>query len=115
MLLVREAMYAVSNDPRGTAYGARILEPSMRLAGKTGTTQVRNISPQERESGVVENKDLERHLRDHALFVAYAPASAPRYAACVVVEHGGSGSRAAAPPVRDILRFIMERKRSGTA
>ena len=113
--LVREAMYAVSNDPRGTAYGARILQPSLRLAGKTGTTQVRSISVQERESGVIDNKDLQRHLRDHALFVAYAPASSPRYAACVVVEHGGSGSRAAAPPVRDILRFIQERERGSAA
>ena len=113
--LVRQAMHAVSNDPRGTAYGARILEPSMRLAGKTGTTQVRNISVQERASGVIKNEDLQRDLRDHALFVAYAPAALPRYAACIVVEHGGSGSRAAAPPVRDILRFIMQREREGAA
>ena len=115
LALVQEAMYAVSNNPRGTAYAARILDPAMRLAGKTGTTQVRNISAAEREGGVVKNKDLARHLRDHALFVAYAPASLPRYAACVVVEHGGSGSRAAAPPVRDILRFIMQRQRGSAA
>ena len=113
--VVQEAMHAVSNDPRGTAYRARILEPSMRLAGKTGTTQVRNISARERATGVVKNEHLRRELRDHALFVAYAPAASPRYAACVVVSHGGSGSRAAAPPVRDILRFVMQRERRGAA
>ena len=109
--VIREAMYAVSNDARGTAYGARIADPSMQIAGKTGTTQVRNISARERESGVIKNEDLQRDLRDHALFVGYAPADAPRYAVCVVVEHGGSGSKAAAPPARDILRFVMERER----
>lgn len=112
---IQEAMYAVSNLPGGTAYSSRIIDPEIRLAGKTGTTQVRNISVEERESGVIKNEDLLRSLRDHALFVAYAPTATPRYAVCIVVEHGGSGSRAAAPPARDIMRFVLERERSGAA
>lgn len=112
---VQEAMYAVSNLPGGTAYGSRIVDPEIRLAGKTGTTQVRNISVAERQIGVIKNEHLQRSLRDHALFVGYAPADSPHYAVCIVVEHGGSGSRAAAPPARDILRFVLERERSGAA
>ena len=110
---IQDSMHAVSNIPGGTAYGSRIIEPSMRLAGKTGTTQVRNISRQERRSGVIKNEHLARKLRDHALFVAYAPWNSPRYAVSIVVEHGGSGSRAAAPPARDILQFLLNRKRQG--
>ena len=108
---VQDAMYAVSNHQGGTAYGSRITDPLIQLAGKTGTTQVRNISVQERRSGVLKNEQLERKLRDHALFVAYAPSDSPRYAVSIVVEHGGSGSKAAAPPARDILQFLLTRKR----
>lgn len=112
---IQDSMYAVSNRPGGTAYGSRIIDPSMQLAGKTGTTQVRNISAQERRSGVIKNEQLARRLRDHALFVAYAPSNSPRYAVSIVVEHGGSGSRAAAPPARDILQFLLTRKRQSAA
>lgn len=103
LALIREGMDAVTNVRGGTAYAARIAEEGMRMAGKTGTSQVRNISVEERAAGVRDNEDLPRRLRDHALFIAYAPADAPRYAICVVVEHGGSGSKAAAPIARDIL------------
>ena len=106
---IQDSMYAVSNLSGGTAYGARIIDPSIQLAGKTGTTQVRNISAQERKSGVIKNEDLVRDLRDHALFVAYAPARSPHYAVSIVVEHGGSGSKSAAPPARDILSFLLDR------
>jgi penicillin-binding protein 2 len=75
----------------------------MVMAGKTGTSQVRNISAAEREAGVISNDDLPWNRRDHALFVGYAPYDAPRYAISVVVEHGGGGSTAAAPIARDIL------------
>ena len=67
--LVRKSMYAVSNHRRGTAYGSRIIEDSYRLAGKTGTSQVRNITAAEREAGVTKNEDLPWNRRDHALFV----------------------------------------------
>ncbi len=103
LALVKEGMDKVTNEVRGTAYSARIKDPEMAMAGKTGTSQVRRISLAERASGVRKNKDLEWARRDHALFVAYAPVHAPRYAIAVVVEHGGSGSRAAAPIARDIM------------
>ncbi|MEL6318707.1 MAG: penicillin-binding transpeptidase domain-containing protein, partial [Pseudomonadota bacterium] len=101
--LVQEAMSAVSNEAGGTAFRSRIVDPDMLVAGKTGTAQVRRIRTAERESGVRKNEELPWRLRDHALFVAYAPVAAPRYAISVVVEHGGSGSKSAAPIARDIL------------
>jgi len=75
----------------------------MRMAGKTGTSQVRRITTMERRQGVTRNEDLPWERRDHALFVAFAPYDAPRYAVSVVVEHGGGGSAFAAPIGRDIL------------
>jgi penicillin-binding protein 2 len=99
---VRRAMFAVTNSNRGTAYRSRIVEDGLRMAGKTGTSQVRNISSGERATGVLSNNALPREQRDHALFVNYAPHDAPKYAVAVVVEHGGGGSTAAAPIARDI-------------
>ena len=103
LAIMRKAMETVVNDPRGTAYRARIKNRKYRMGGKTGTVQVRRIGAREREEGVIKNKDLEWKERDHALFVGFAPTDAPRYAAAVVVEHGGGGSKVAAPIVRDIL------------
>ena len=74
----------------------------MRMAGKTGTSQVRNITAAERARGVSRNEDLPWERRDHALFVNFAPYDNPKYAVAVVVEHGGGGSTAAAPIARDI-------------
>ena len=73
------------------------------MAGKTGTSQVRNITAAERARGVTRNRDLPWERRDHALFVSFAPHVNPRIACCVVVEHGGGGSVAAAPIARDIV------------
>ena len=100
--IVRRGMDAVVNDRGGTAWGARIEDPETAMAGKTGTSQVRTISAEERRTGVIANEDLPWKLRDHALFVGYAPRAAPRFAAAVVIEHGGSSRRAAAA-ARDIL------------
>ena len=100
---VRRGMYLVSNSNRGTAYRSRIAVEEFRLAGKTGTSQVRNITAAERARGVVRNRDLPWNRRDHALFVSFAPHDAPRVACAVVVEHGGGGSVAAAPIARDII------------
>ena len=100
---VRAGMTAVVNDQNGTAYGSRVVEQTARMAGKTGTSQVRNISAAERERGVAKNDDLPWEKRDHALFVAFAPAENPRLAVALIVEHGGGGSAAAAPIVRDIM------------
>ena len=103
MNYIRDAMFAVSNEQRGTAYSTRIEDKELRMAGKTGTSQVRNITAAERRAGVFRNEDLPWERRDHALFVGYAPYDNPRYAISVVVEHGGGGSRAAAPIARDIM------------
>ena len=104
---VRAGMDQVVNGQHGTSYAARIDNAAMLMAGKSGTSQVRNISAAERETGVVDNVDRPWKERDHALFVAYAPADAPRYAVAVVVEHGGGGSLAAAPIARDALLRVM--------
>jgi len=102
-------MRAVTNDPTGTAYRARITDPEMAMAGKTGSAQVRGISQAERDSGVIRNKDLPWEQRDHAMFVAFAPVNAPRYAVSVLIEHGGSGAGMAAPIGRDILWETQKR------
>ena len=109
LALVTRGMDRVSNSPYGTAFRARIEQPGMALAGKTGTSQVRRISKAERKSGVLKNKAKPWIERDHALFVAFAPVEAPRYAIAVVVEHGGSGARVAAPIARDILLETQRR------
>ncbi len=102
LLKMRRAMYEVVNNRRGTAYGSRVIADGMRMAGKTGTSQVRNITAAERAAGVIRNEDLPWERRDHALFVNFAPYDNPRVAVAVVVEHGGGGSKAAAPIARDV-------------
>ena len=100
---VRRGLFAVSNETRGTAYRSRIISEGMEIAGKTGTSQVRQITTAERAAGVFRNEDLPWNRRDHALFVGFAPYDNPRYAISVIVEHGGGGSKAAAPIARDIM------------
>lgn len=92
---MRKSMYAVVNDRRGTAYRSRIIAEGMRMAGKTGTSQVRSV--------VVNNSEVPWEQRDHALFVSFAPYDNPRFACAVLVEHGGGGSTAAAPIARDVM------------
>ena len=99
---IRASMYDVCNHERGTAFGSRIVADDARMAGKTGTSQVRRITPEERARGVTRNEDLPWERRDHALWVNFAPYDTPRFAVAVVVEHGGGGSSAAAPIGRDI-------------
>jgi penicillin-binding protein 2 len=102
-------MVAVVNARGGTASASRIADETMLFAGKTGTSQVRNISAAERAAGVIRNDQLPWNRRDHALFVGFSPTVAPRYAVSVVVEHGGGGSAVAAPIARDaILRAMSD-------
>jgi penicillin-binding protein 2 len=103
LALVRGGMFDVVNSRRGTARRSRIADEAMAMAGKTGTSQVRNITAQERALGVTKNEDLPWDRRDHALFVCFAPFDKPKYAVSVVVEHGGGGSKAAAPIARDVM------------
>ena len=106
--LVREGMNQVSNVPGGTAYAFRITQPGFEMAGKTGTAQVRAYSAEEHVHGVTKNAALEWKLRDHGLFIAFAPVAQPKYACACVVEHGSDGH----PQVlaaRDILLFTQKR------
>ncbi len=98
---VRAAMVGAVHAPDGTGGEAIMDGGEVLIAGKTGTSQVWAS-----ERGATARE--ERYdLRDHALFVSFFPATAPRYAIALVVEHGGSGGRAAAPLVRDISRIIL--------
>ncbi|MEZ5647886.1 MAG: penicillin-binding protein 2 [Alphaproteobacteria bacterium] len=107
--VVMKAMNGVVNEPGGTAYGSRITMPGFSMAGKTGTSQVRRITAAEREAGIKTNDELPWAQRDHAVFVAFGPVTQPRYACAVVVEHGGSGAKVAAPIARDILLELQKR------
>ncbi len=107
--LVGEGMRMVVNEPDGTAYGSHIALPGMEMAGKTGSAQVRRITMAERLAGVRKNENLPWPMRDHALFICFAPTSSPRYAAAVVVEHGGGGAKVAGPIARDIMIECQQR------
>jgi len=111
--LIHDAMYGVVNEPHGTAYGARIVDPTMAMAGKTGTSQVHHIAKDVRDRGVVTGTKIPWKDRDHALFMAFAPASTPRYVCAVVVEHGGAtggeGGAVAAPIAHDLLLEAQKR------
>ncbi len=113
LALVLDGMNAVVNEPGGTAYAARITEPGFAMGGKSGTSQVRHISEFEREHGVRKARQIPWKERDHALFLAFAPVSAPRYVCATVVEHGGAsgggGSAVAAPICRDVLLETQRR------
>jgi|TARA_R110002072_G_scaffold11431_38_gene51768 penicillin-binding protein 2 len=106
--VIHNAMDDVTNSRKGTAYRYRIEQEDWTMGGKTGTSQVRRITPAERKAGVIKNEDLPWSRRDHGLFVAFAPVDNPRYACAVVVEHGG-GSKAAAPIARDLLLEAQRR------
>lgn len=107
---VQEAMWQVVNGG-GTAGRARLPVKGMELAGKTGTAQVRRITMAERRGGVRSNASLDWKQRDHGLFVCFAPFHAPRYAASVVIEHGG-GSSAAYPIARDVMTYLFDRSKA---
>lgn len=112
LAIVRQGMIDVVNARFGTAPAARSPVADVLIAGKTGTAQVRRISMAERRTGVLRNEALPWKQRDHALFVAFAPAGAPRYACSVIIEHGISGGRHAAPIARDVLTYLFEPERA---
>ncbi|MEO1090834.1 MAG: penicillin-binding protein 2 [Pseudomonadota bacterium] len=112
--LVQEGMYEVVNGRRGTARKQKLLSEHDMMAGKTGTSQVKRITRAERAAGLHKRKDRPWRDRHHALFVGYAPHDAPRYAVSVVVDHGGSGSKAAAPIARDLLQTVLDLDPSGS-
>lgn len=106
---IREAMWQVVNDASGTAPHAKLPDPRWQMAGKTGSSQVRRVTREMRESGTFDSEKLPWEFRPHALFTAYAPHDNPRYALAVVVEHGNSGAGTAAPIARDIMLATLQR------
>ena len=105
---VKDAMFAATNEAGGTSYRSRLNEKRFMFAGKTGSSQVKRFTEEQRELEV-KQEDIVYKDRDHALFVAFAPVSDPKYAISVVVEHGGSGSSAAAPIAKKVIKKVLER------
>ena len=106
--LIQEAMFASTNEVRGTSYSSRIKDPKYQFAGKTGTSQVKRITAAERELNL-NTSEIDYNDRDHALYVAFGPYKNPRYSLSIVIEHGGSGSSAAAPMAKKLFKLIVDR------
>ena len=92
----------------GTSYKSRIEDPKYQFAGKTGTAQVKKITEEQRELDL-ETSQIPYDDRDHAWFVAFGPYKNPRYSISVFVEHGGSGSKAAAPLAKQVIKKVIDR------
>ena len=108
LIFIRDAMYSVVNEYEGTAYSSR-LTGKYKLVGKTGTSQVRKITKEEREIGVLKNEELIYKLRDHSIFTGFAPYDKPKFAITVIAEHMGSGSKVAAPIAKKIINFSLKK------
>jgi len=106
--IIREAMFASTNEVRGTSYSSRIKDPKYQFAGKTGTSQVKRITDKQRALEL-KTLDIPYNERDHALYIAFGPYKNPRYAISVVIEHGGSGSSTAAPIAKKLFKLIIDR------
>jgi penicillin-binding protein 2 len=115
LAFVRDAMSGVVNSGRGTASVAKLPLDGVLLGGKTGTAQVRRITMAERASGVRSNASLDWKMRDHSLFICFAPVEAPRYACAVIVEHGGWGASVAAPIARDTMLYLFDKAKAMAA
>ena len=105
---IQNAMFVSTNEVRGTSYSSRIKDPKYQFAGKTGTSQVKRITERDRELDL-KTIEIPYNERDHALYVAFGPYKDPRYALSVLVEHGGSGSVAAAPIAKKLFKLIIDR------
>ena len=106
--LIKDAMFSSSNEPGGTSYRHRFEDPKYTFAGKTGSSQIKRFTEAQREAEV-KQESLPYKDRDHALFVAFAPYKNPQYAISVLVEHGGSGGKAAAPIAKKVIKKVLER------
>ena len=106
--LIQEAMFSSTNEVMGTSYRSRIDDPKYQFAGKTGTSQVKRITKEERELDL-KTFEIPYEQRDHALYVAFGPYKSPRYALSIVIEHGGSGGSVAAPIAKELFKMIIDR------
>ena len=105
---VLDAMFASTNEIRGTSYSSRINDKKYQFAGKTGTSQVKRITEAQRELDL-DISQIPYEDRDHALYIAFGPYKNPRYALSIVIEHGGSGGSAAAPIAKKLFKLIIDR------
>jgi penicillin-binding protein 2 len=105
---VLDAMFKSTNELYGTSYKSRIEDPKYQFAGKTGTSQVKRITEAERKLDLKIDK-IPYKDRDHAWYIAFGPYRNPRYAVSVLVEHGGSGSKVAAPIAKKLFKLIIDR------
>ena len=105
---VLDSMFKSTNEIFGTSYSSRINDPKYQFAGKTGTSQVKRITEEERELDL-DISQIPYKNRDHAWFVAFGPYNNPRYAMSILVEHGGSGSKAAAPLAKILMKAVVDR------
>ena len=105
---VKDAMFAATNEAGGTSFRSRYNNQKFMFAGKTGSSQIKRFTELQRELEI-KQKDIEYKDRDHALFVAFAPYSDPKYSISVVVEHGGTGSGSAAPIAKQVIKKVLER------
>ncbi len=106
--IIQDAMFASTNEVRGTSYKSRIDNSKYQFAGKTGTAQVKKITEKDRELDL-KTFEIPYEERDHALYVAFGPYKNPRYALSVIVEHGGSGSTTAAPMAKKLFKLVIDR------
>ena len=106
--IVQDAMFSSTNEVRGTSYRSRLDDPKYRFAGKTGTSQVKKITEQDRELDL-KTFEIPYEERDHALYVAFGPYKSPRYALSIIIEHGGSGGTVAAPLAKELFKMIVDR------
>ena len=106
--LVKDAMFAATNEVGGTSYRSRLKDKKFMFAGKTGSSQIKKFTQAQREAEI-KQQDITYLERDHAWFVAFAPVHNPKYSISVLVEHGGSGSSAAAPIAKKIIKKVIER------
>ena len=104
---VLEAMFASTNEVRGTSYSSRINDEKYQFAGKTGTAQVKRITKLQRELDL-DTSQIPYEDRDHALYIAFGPYKNPRYSISVIVEHGGAGSVAAAPIAKKLFKLVID-------
>jgi penicillin-binding protein 2 len=107
LMTVRAALEDVVNDPRGTARAHALKNRAFSFAGKTGTVQVISKQQRKRLEASGDGAMLKR-TEHHGLFVGYAPLARPKAAFSVMVEHGGSGGKAAAPVAKKIAEKVLE-------
>ena len=106
--LIQETMFSSVNEVRGTSYSSRISDPKYQFAGKTGTAQVKRITKLDRELDL-DTAEIPYEERDHALYIAFGPYKSPQYAMSIIVEHGGSGSSAAAPIAKELFKMVIDK------